>query len=177
MQYLQPKMGQPVKYFLEPVAAIVNYAQNFHFHKIIMIGISGGGWTTTVYAAIDPRINRSFPIAGSLPNYLRSIDLSNLGGAIGDYEQGVPGLYRAANYLELYIMGSFGSGRRQVQILNEFDPCCFGGTGFKSYEDIIKNRVQSLGEGSFDVFLDSSHRLHQISPVAFEIVFQNIKDY
>ncbi len=120
MQYLQPKQGHPIKYFMEPVATVVNYAQQFHFDQIIMIGISGGGWTTTVYSAIDPRINRSFPTAGSLPIYLRSMDIANP-GTIGDYEQGVPDLYRAANYLELYIMGSYGKGRKQLQILNEFE--------------------------------------------------------
>lgn len=175
MDYLQPKAGHPVKYFLEPVATAVNYAQKFHFDQINMIGISGGGWTTTLYAAIDPRISRSFPTSGSLPLYLRSMDITNP-GTIGDYEQGVSGLYRAANYLELYILGSFGKGRGQVQILNEFDPCCFGGTGFKSYEDIVKGRVTSLGEGSFDVFLDSTHRQHQISPKALEIVFEDLEN-
>lgn len=31
------------------------------------MGKSGGGWTTTVSAALDPRIRVSFPIAGSIP--------------------------------------------------------------------------------------------------------------
>ena len=29
-----------------------------------MIGLSGGGWTTAVEAAIDPRIKLSIPVAG-----------------------------------------------------------------------------------------------------------------
>ena len=33
---------------------------------IIMAGLSGGGWTTTISAAIDPRITLSMPIAGSI---------------------------------------------------------------------------------------------------------------
>ena len=37
-----------------------------------MIGISGGGWTTTVYPAIDTRISESFSVAGSLPLSLRN---------------------------------------------------------------------------------------------------------
>jgi hypothetical protein len=32
-----------------------------------MLGLSGGGWTTTLAAAIDPRIEVSFPTAGSTP--------------------------------------------------------------------------------------------------------------
>jgi len=175
MQYLTTTDGHPIKYFMEPVAAAVNYAQKFNFQKLIMIGISGGGWTTTLYSAIDPRITKSYPTAGSLPNYLRARDITNT-GSLGDYEQGVPDIYRIANYLELYIMGSYGSGRRQLQILNEFDACCFRGTGFKSYLDIVKNRVESLGAGSYDIFLDSTHRLHQISPKALEIIFEDLEN-
>lgn len=32
-----------------------------------MVGLSGGGWTTTDYSALDPRITLSLPVAGSLP--------------------------------------------------------------------------------------------------------------
>lgn len=173
MQYLRPISGHPVKYFLEPVVAVTNYAQRFAFKRIIMIGISGGGWTTTLAAAVDPRIDFSYPVAGSYPVYLRALDPSK-SGSLGDYEQQVAELYRLTNYLELYIMGAYGKGRRQLQILNEFDACCFRGTGFRTYKDIVKKRVQQLGTGSYDVFLDSTHRQHQISPKALEVVFKDL---
>ena len=175
MAYLQPPQGSPIKYFLEPVVVVLNYATQFAYKRIIMVGISGGGWTTTLCAAIDPRIARSFPTAGSHPNYLRARDISN-SGTLGDYEQQVPELYRTANYLELYIMGAAGDGRRQLQILNEFDACCFRGTGYKTYENIVKNIIQNVGSGSFDIFLDSTHRLHQISPRALEVIFEDLKN-
>src|SRR5713101_12313 len=51
--------GSPIKYFLEPTALILNYlksrSRSDHFPKyraFHMIGLSGGGWTTTIYAAI-----------------------------------------------------------------------------------------------------------------------------
>ena len=37
------------------------------YKHIVMAGLSGGGWTTTISAAIDPRITLSMPIAGSMP--------------------------------------------------------------------------------------------------------------
>jgi PhoPQ-activated pathogenicity-related protein len=37
------------------------------YKHIVMAGLSGGGWTTTIAAAIDPRIQLSIPIAGSIP--------------------------------------------------------------------------------------------------------------
>ena len=176
MAFLNPYQGHPIKYFMEPVATVVNYMERFHYDRLVMVGISGGGWTTTLYAAIDPRIDISFPVAGSLPQYLRSRDLVK-NGTLGDYEQQVPALYRIANYLELYIMGSFGEGRSQLQILNEFDACCFGGTGYTTYEDIVKEKVKSMGRGSYDVFLDSTHNQHQISPKALEVMSEYLKNH
>ena len=70
--------GSVMKFFLEPVAVSLNYLQTRAaadqfpaYQDFSMIGLSGGGWTTVVYAAIDPRIKLSFPVAGSLPLYLR----------------------------------------------------------------------------------------------------------
>src|SRR5436189_4849979 len=85
-----------------------------------MVGLSGGGWTTTICAAIDPRIRFSFPVAGTIPLALRT------GGSVGDREQYEPSFYRIAGYPDLYILGSQGHGRKQVQILVRRDDCCFG---------------------------------------------------
>ncbi|MGY8922289.1 MAG: PA14 domain-containing protein [Flavobacteriales bacterium] len=174
-RFLTPEKGIPVKYFLEPVTVVLNYAEKFNFKRTIMIGLSGGGWTTTQYAAIDTRIEISFPVAGSLPVYVRMRELDNLSTFYGDYEQSIPELLDIANYLELYIMASHGKDRSQFQILNEFDNCCFRGTGANSYKKIVKNCVESLGEGSYDLFIDATHTKHQISPKALEIIFKHLQ--
>ncbi len=71
MSLLNPEEGHPVKYFLEPVVVFLNYAEiDYNYRHVAMVGISGGwgvGWTTTLAAAIDYRIESSFPIAGSYP--------------------------------------------------------------------------------------------------------------
>ena len=86
-----------------------------------MVGLSGGGWTTNLISALDDRIKYSFNVAGSIPLYYRER------GSIGDIEQYLPQLYRdIAGYPDLYILGAFGKGRKQVQILNRQDDCCFG---------------------------------------------------
>jgi len=175
MILLEPKAGHPVKYFMEPVAVVTNYAQKFNFKQLIMTGLSGGGWTTTLYAAIDPRIDISYPVAGTLPHYLRARDFGG-SGSMGDYEQRAAEIYRAANYLELYIMGSYGKNRHQLQILNEFDACCFRGTGYLTYLDSVRHRLLHLGQGSFNVFLDSTHRAHQISAEALNTIFNDLDE-
>lgn len=75
-----------------------------------MMGLSGGGWTTVLYAALDPRIMRSYPVAGSWPIYLRFASPRDW----GDYEETIPELYKTVNYLEMYILGSYGEGRKQL---------------------------------------------------------------
>lgn len=168
LQYLRSEDFNPIKLFLEPVNVGLNYVEQFGYEEIYMMGLSGGGWTTTLYSAIDPRVSRSYPIAGTLPIYLREER------GYGDWEQQFPELYSIATYLELYIMGSYGEGRRQLQVLNQYDSCCFSGVEYRLYEDIIRNLVASLGKGEFSVFLDSSHRDHIISERALLFILEDI---
>ena len=49
-----------MRYFIEPVVLAVNYAtQTLGYKNIVMLGLSGGGWTTTLASAIDSRIQVS----------------------------------------------------------------------------------------------------------------------
>ena len=130
-----------------------------------MIGISGGGWTVTLYSAIDDRVSQTYSIAGSLPIYLRSIPENR-----GDYEQWHPELYQIANYLDLYIMSSYGENRKFIQIFNKYDSCCFSGEFYKTYETEVKDTLSKLDGGHFDIFLDDTHKTHKISDHALEII-------
>jgi len=171
LKFLEMDAGHPIKFFLHPVAVVLNYAQQYGYDSLHMVGLSGGGWTTTLYAAIDTRISHSYPVAGSLPIYLRSESSEDW----GDYEQNVPELYKIANYLELYVLGSYGKGRKQLQILNKYDPCCFAGTKYRTYEKATRDKVYALGKGAFQVYLDDSHREHQISRQAIEVIIDDLE--
>jgi dienelactone hydrolase len=172
LQLLEAPTFSPLKIFMEPLRRFVNFAiQKNHFDQIFMAGLSGGGWATTLYAALDPRILRSYPVAGSLPLFLKS---KGRLGELGDYEQTDAGFYGIANYLDLYIMGAVGSGRRQLQILNQYDPCCFPGLRAQVYVDELKKRLQKMGSGSFDLFVDSTHRDHKISARALELITKDM---
>ena len=178
--------GSPIKYFLEPTALSLNYLKDpkravddqFPRYKAFhMIGLSGGGWTTTVYAALDPTIRCSFPVAGSIPLFLRS------GGSIGDREQFEPPFYRLAGYPDLYILGATGSGRKQVQVLVRRDNCCFGVaqhdakvTGLPypdamhEYETRVQAALKQIGSGSFRLEIDEKAPSHMISHSTIENV-------
>ena len=171
MKFLNLQEGHAVKYFIEPLVVAMNYLKNnFDYTQISMIGLSGGGWTTTLAAAVDTRIRYSFPVAGSYPMYLRSNALRDW----GDFEQTAPGLYRTVNNLELYILGGYGKGRKQLQIINKYDACCFAGIKWQTYKDIVRARVHQLGAGEFDLFMDDSHRKHIISSIVMDRILDEM---
>ncbi len=172
-----PVTGSPIKLFLQPVAVSLNYLETwsrrhaFPRYRIFhMVGLSGGGWTTTLYAAMDPRIRCSFPVAGSIPLYLRS------GGSVGDREQFDPAFYSRAGYPDLYILGAEGRFRKQVQILIRRDDCCFGqaqhqpgpdGLGYPQamfeYEQRVRAALDRVGRGTFKLVIDEVAPSHMIS--------------
>lgn len=171
LKFLSPEQGHQVKYFLQPVIVFLNYAdKNYDYRHVVMIGISGGGWTTTLATAIDVRIQTSFPVAGTYPIYLRS----NSQRDWGDWEQTVPELYRTANYLEMYLLGAYGNNRSQLQIINQYDSCCFAGLKWQTYQDVVKNRLNDLGAGKWDLFLDDSHAEHLISKIVLTKILSEL---
>ncbi len=174
---LHPKSGTAIQFFMEPVARTVNYLAAHHadLKEIDMVGLSGGGWTTTVYSAIDPRIVKSFPVAGTLPLSLRGDHYNH------DLEQYVPALYQVASYKDLYVLGAAGNGRLQLQILNRYDNCCFGEKqhtvgpppfleAIRQYQHDVQNTLAQLKTGTFALHLDQSAHYHQIPTEAIDKV-------
>lgn len=171
--------GNPLKFFLEPTLASLNHVEKSYpqYKTFTMIGLSGGGWTTVLYAAIDPRIKVSIPVAGTLPLYF-----SHEGYGY-DVEQRLDSFYRLAGYLDLYLLGIAGNGRKQIQILNRQDDCCFGerqhdptwtGLAFepavREYEGRVKQVAETLGFGAFQVVIDDKADGHKISAYALHNV-------
>ena len=140
LRFLESSVFSPIKFFVEPITVSLNYLdEEYDFSSYYMIGISGGGWTTGVYSALDPRIEKSFVIAGTAPMFLRFNTPSNF----GDYEQTIPEFYKIANYEELYIMSSYGDDRKLILFYNEFDPCCFPGELYNKFPfgDMVKTKL------------------------------------
>ena len=89
---------EPLRYFFEPVARVVHHGLDvIGYDDVTLVGISGGGWTVTWYAALDPRVSASYPVSGTLPFDLRGAD------DVGDYEQlEERPIYAGVGYLDLY---------------------------------------------------------------------------
>jgi hypothetical protein len=135
-------LERPLEVFLEPVIAVVNYT-----HADTMVGLSGGGWTTVITAAIDPRIRRSYPVAGSIPWPWRC--RPGRPGCYADLEQRI-----IPNYIRLYELGS-QAGQRQLALYNLNDPCCFSGSSSR----IWASRVH----GNFEAVIDRTAIHHQVT--------------
>ena len=170
LRLLEANDFNPMKLFLDPIQINLNFLdKEYNFKRYSMIGLSGGGWTTVVYSAIDERISDSFSVAGSMPFYLRVDDRD-----MGDYEQRNIELYQNVNYLELYVLSAYGDGRKHIQIFNKNDPCCFSGNGYETYEFVIKDKISQLGKGNFQIFIDDTHTQHKISDHTLRLVHENI---
>ncbi|HKX60220.1 MAG TPA: hypothetical protein VJS65_00230 [Verrucomicrobiae bacterium] len=186
-----PVAGNGLRFFLEPTAIGLNYVKTQsrrgrfpRYRTFHMLGLSGGGWTTTVYAALDTTIENSFPVAGTIPLHLRS------GGSVGDLEQFLPAFYRLAGYPDLYILGAHGRNRRQVQILVRRDDCCFGEaqhdanrTGrpyleaMRNYERDVQTALETAGRGTFRLEIDDAAPSHMISHEAIErVILPQLKE-
>jgi len=171
-KFLESNKFSPISYFVEPIAISLNFIdKNFDYDNYHMVGISGGGWTTVMYPAIDERISHAISVAGSIPLELRVLQSDK-----GDYEQTLPELYQIANYYDLYVLGSFGADRKLTQIFNFKDECCFASINLDlSYADEIENRLASLGSGEFEI-RSLATAYHTIIGKALTYIFLDIDE-
>ena len=146
--------------FIAPVVATVD-----HFLKanpasdITLAGFSGGGWTTTVAAAVDPRIRHSVEVAGSQP-------FADLSSCAGDYEQCHPALFGRVSMTQIYVLASQGLFREHVQFLNYYDTCCYSHIDGKAYTEVVQQSVSASGGGLFLMFPDYTLQTHAIPAAA-----------
>lgn len=160
----------PLSIIFAPIMAAMNsLSSELNDPVFHMMGLSAGGWTTAVTAALDPRIQLSFPIAGVLPLAIRQ----------GDKERAAPQFYppmlEAASYLDMFVMAADRAGRGQQQIFNRYDRCCFNNVRGRLYEKAVSKRVQKIGGGWFDVFIDESHARHKISRKSFNLIIETLE--
>lgn len=172
--------GQTMAFFLEPIVQVTNelLARHPNNSGLLMIGLSGGGWTTHCSAALDSRIICSIPVAGALPLYARPFSRGSKGDAEQEYapiflevdsnNDGI--LDKAAgvcSWLEVFGLGAISPTdklpRHQTQVINFDDSCCFSGPVYQTYNESLAKRVSVVGAGKWQVYVDRSHREHLIS--------------
>lgn len=156
--------GSPLKYFLIPAMGTLNYALTQRsYWKVIVIGISGGGWTTTMMAALDPRITNAYAIAGSVPLAYRNPNPE------GDWEQ-----YNLPfDYLDIYAMSVAEPGRRSFLIYNGHDSCCFQADEVRPWARPLKERLSAF-PGTFGIYMLFSASMHSLQPIMADFIMNDI---
>lgn len=153
-----------LKFYIEPIVRSINYLGS-GFGKICMAGLSGGGWTVSVAAAVDTRIARSAHVAGSLPLYM-----TNFGSGVRDWEQWLPGVWPTMDYQDLYVMACDG-GRKQTQILNSNDPSDAAYTTYQLYTPyVIPVTAAALGAGGTWAMYVSTSSQHTITSDSLAVI-------
>lgn len=142
--------GSPLRYFVDPVIAVVNQLEAEGVRDIRMGGLSGGGWTVVLAMALDTRIDAGVSVAGSLPLSMRSVS------DWGDWEQWESA--RLYDYVDLYAMAA--QGRRLTLVYNTHDDCCFA----------IREAAWADGIEGVNVVIDHEARGHVVGAVALEAI-------
>lgn len=158
--FLHPR---PLRFYVEPIIATINqFSGAGDVDRIDLVGFSAGGWAATLAAAVDRRVATTISVAGGYPLYLRVANFERESPP----PQIFPPLMQAANYPDMYVLAA--EGRRYIQIFNRYDRCCYRNALGKLYEPAVRDAVNRLGEGRFEVHLDVSHADHKVSDWAIK---------
>lgn len=152
-------LKRPLRPFLAPVAITLNTLAN-RYRSVDMAGFSGGGWTTVVAAAIDRRIRRSYPIAGSWPMYLMRWS----GAPRADLEFRYRPMLKAASYLDMYALS-----HNQLAIWIEANDCCFVGPAYRTFMPAVR-----AANPRFRARLDTVARKHEVSRWALRVIVRDM---
>lgn len=132
----QPQ-AEPLSLFLSGSYHIIRSVLQ-SYDTVVMGGISGGGWSTSILSALIPEIEHSFAVAGSLPLVYRV-------PWPADWEFTSADIWRDYDYYTFYLLGLFdadGKLNRGVDLIyNRFDPCC----AKPPQSDFLKSTLDSLG--------------------------------
>lgn len=167
----------PLRFFMDAPLAVVNDYVARGITNIGMFGLSGGGWTTDLYSALDPRVDLSVSLAGSMPVYMRSWvpPMSSL----GDWEQmEIPSL--GIDYMDLYILASVGYSRHHANLYIVNDDCCFGGYNAAHYKPAVLSAVADIADvwsGEFMMDFDTTVSTHTVSAWSVNKVAQYVLAY
>jgi hypothetical protein len=175
----------PLRFFIEPVILTVNYAISLGYKHIVMMGLSGGGWTTTVTSAIDSRILLSIPIAGSVPKWpttLYPYEVPDLPEIAADFEQSLERpLYAECGFVCMYILAGLENNRVSAQILHDHDPCCYSAKHLhqeiKDYNKFVQSRPGFSGWMQSYVTAGNIHEVNPRDKVIAVSLIESLRRY
>lgn len=166
--------SSPLRHFVMPLQALVDAVvvrSGPANPEVLLMGRSGGGWASYLYAAVDPRVDIAVSIAGGRPISER---LDALWGAseLGDYEQNAPHLYNAVAHEHLMLTaGSKGS----FHLFNLWDGCCFRIRPDSAFVEYLRGAGSTTGK-PVGVFVDEQNGAHSIGPLGYVALEAYLRD-
>lgn len=101
-----------LSYFVAPVLLALDWAEaNLGHTHFAMAGCSGGGWTTVLSAALDPRISLSIAVPAPLPPHL--IDALEWEPLDWEAKMNPPAVYRSCSFLCMFVLATIGGSEQQ----------------------------------------------------------------
>ena len=70
-----------------------------NYDEIIMMGVSGGGWHTTMFAALLPKIKKSYSFSGTLPKMFKLDKMTRT-----EWEDTYSKIYDEYDYWDFYFL-------------------------------------------------------------------------
>jgi len=152
----------PAKLVLDQIEAEAT-ASGAEVPTVVMMGRSGGGWTTNLVGALDDRVDLAVSIAGGLPQSQHLLDMMGP-WEVGDYEQYVPQLYDVIGN-ENFI-ASAGS-RGLFVAYSPVDLCCHRLGPDAPFVEWLRRFTPTLGK-QLSISIDPSNLRHGLSPTQFD---------
>lgn len=150
--------------FVDGALSAIEYARGLLSPATIdVVGLSGGGWTATMLAALDPRLRKSISVYGGAPWWLRSAIGSS---AAGDWEQlaarswvpALRGLEEAA-----YVAGASEHGRKRITVMGLTEGVFPVGSHLERVERMRRWVDGHVPAGQHRLVLDATPTAHDIS--------------
>lgn len=150
----------------------------YGFSTFAMIGISGGGWTTLMVAALDTEIRAAFSVAGS-----GTYDIFPLGAPVRDYEQealpesiSLPTrpcyAFLPQDYRDLYAMA--GDNNRFMRLVYIDGDLFWPSAGKHALIDAVAAAADARVNGTVAVSYDTSQSVHEISNFTGDLICSDL---
>ncbi len=144
----------PISLILSGNYYIIKALEN-NYDEIVMVGLSGGGWQTTMISSLIPKINYSFSFAGSIPKAFADPHWNPhalMGGNSPFWNN-----YDIWNFYFLSLFDENGiQNRKHNLIYGKDDQCCF----YPPYGTSFEKLVKILSIKGFDVDILENHGHH-----------------
>ena len=155
-----------LRFFLEPTIVSLNEVlDRKDYRKVGMVGLSGGGWSTILLAALDTRITHSYPSLVVLPPPTQPVTKH----FNPHFEYIYPPLFKVVDHYSLMLMGVVSPARDAIHSYTRSD-IVFAGNKTAAFAPQVSAIAQELNGGNIRVFVDQTSGDHAITPKIADVI-------